>query len=50
MPLDLKITSDTAGIQISYNNTRGLSLDMSGTSDRMYKFDSAFFDFTLSAL
>ena len=50
MPLDLKITADTAGIQISYNNTRGLSLDMSGTSDRMYKFDSAFFDFTLSAL
>ena len=49
MPLDLKITADTAGIQISYNNTRGLSLDM-GNSNVMDKFDSAFFDFTLSAL
>ena len=50
MPLDLKITPDTTGIQLSYNNTRGISLDMSGTSNRMYKFDSAFFDFDLSAL
>ena len=50
MPLDLKITPDTTGIQISYNNTRGISLDMSSTSNQMYKFDSAFFDFDLSAL
>ena len=50
MPLDLKITPETTGIQISYNNTRGISLDMSSTSNQMYKFDSAFFDFSLSAL
>jgi hypothetical protein len=50
MPLDLKITPDTTGIQISYNNTRGISLDMSGTSNRMYKFDSAFFDFDLTTV
>ena len=50
MPLDLKITPETTGIQISYNNTRGISLDMSSTTNQMYKFDSAFFDFSLSAL
>ena len=50
MPLDLKITPETTGIQISYNNTRGISLDMSSTTNQMYKFDSAFFDFDLSAL
>jgi hypothetical protein len=50
MPLDLKITPDTTGIQLSYNNTRGISLDMSGTSNRMYKFDSAFFDFDLTTV
>ena len=50
MALDLKITPDTTGIQISYNNTRGMALDMGSTSNRIYKFDSAFFDFSLSAL
>ena len=50
MPLDLKITPDTTGIQISYNNTRGIGLDMSGTSNRIYKFDSAFFDFDLTTV
>ena len=50
MALDLKITPDTTGIQISYNNTRGMALDIGDTSDRIYKFDSAFFDFSLSAL
>ena len=50
MPLDLKITPETTGIQISYNNTRGISLDMSSTTNQMYKFDSAFFDFSLSTL
>ena len=50
MPLDLKITPETTGIQISYNNTRGISLDMSSTSNQMYKFDSAYFDFDVSAL
>ena len=50
MALDLKITPDTTGIQISYNNTRGMALDIGNTSDQIYKFDSAFFDFSLSAL
>ena len=49
MPLDLKITPDTTGIQIKYNNTRGISLTM-GNSNVMTQFDSAFFDFDLSAL
>ena len=50
MALDLKITPDTTGIQIKYNNTRGISLTMTSTLNRMYQFDSAFFDFDLSAL
>ena len=49
MALDLKITPDTTGIQIKYNNTRGLTLSM-GSSNVMNQFDSAFFDFSLSAL
>ena len=49
MPLDLKITPDTTGIQIKYNNTRGISLTM-GNSNVMTQFDSAFFDFDLLAL
>ncbi|MDC1279247.1 hypothetical protein N8Y94_02815 [Candidatus Pelagibacter ubique] len=49
MPIDLKITPETTGIQISYNNTRGISLTM-GSSNVMYMFDSAYFDFSLSAL
>ena len=49
MPLDLKITPDTTGIQIKYNNTRGLTLFME-SSNVIEKFDSAFFDFSLSAL
>ena len=49
MPLDLEITPDTTGIQIKYNNTRGISLTM-GNSNVMTQFDSAFFDFDLSAL
>ena len=49
MALDLKITPDTTGIQIKYNNTRGVVLAME-SSNVMEKFDSAFFDFDLSAL
>ena len=49
MPLDLKITPDTTGIQIKYNNTRGLTLFME-SSNVIEKFDSAFFDFSLSTL
>ena len=49
MALDLKITPDTTGIQIKYNNTRGLTLAME-SSNVIEKFDSAFYDFDLSAL
>ena len=49
MPLDLKITPETTGIQIKYNNTRGLTLFME-SSNVIEKFDSAFFDFSLSTL
>jgi len=49
MALDLKITPDTTGIQIKYNNTRGISLT-TGNSNVLNQFDSAFFDFDLSAL
>ena len=49
MPIDLKITPETTGIQISYNNTRGIGLTM-GASNVMTMFDSAYFDFSLSAL
>ena len=49
MALDLKITPDTTGIQIKYNNTRGLTLFME-SSNVIEKFDSAFFDFSLSTL
>ena len=49
MPIDLKITPETTGIQIRYNNTRGISLTM-GNSNVMTMFDSAYFDFSLSAL
>ena len=34
MALDLKITPETTGIQIKYNNTRGISLTM-GSSNVM---------------
>ena len=49
MPLDLKITPETTGIQISYNNTRGISLTM-GNSNVMTQFDSAFCDFDLTTV
>ena len=43
----ITIGPSTAGIQIKYNNTQGLKLDLNG-SDTFYKFDVAFFDFTLT--
>ena len=50
MPLALNITPMTNGIQIKYNNTRGLKLDMNGgVSNKFWKFDSAYFDFSLTA-
>ena len=50
MPLSLNITPMTNGIQIKYNNTRGFKLDMNqSVSNKFWKFDSAYFDFSLTA-
>ena len=43
------ISPQTIGLQIKYNNTQGLKLDMA-SDNVFYKFDSSFFDFTLTAL
>tara|TARA_B100001142_G_scaffold299910_1_gene324217 strand:- start:68 stop:1081 length:1014 start_codon:yes stop_codon:yes gene_type:complete len=50
MPFEplIEITPRTVGLQIEYNNTQGLKLDMQA-ANVFYKFDSAFFDFTLKA-
>jgi hypothetical protein len=47
----LVIGPRTAGIQISYNNTRGLRLNDGNGSDSnvIYLWDVAFFDFTMTA-
>jgi hypothetical protein len=47
MPMNLKITPETSGLQIRYNNTRGIKVDMSNTNNVIFKWDSAFFDFEL---
>ena len=44
----IEITPQTVGLQIEYNNTQGLKLDME-SDNVFYKFDSSFFDFTLKA-
>ena len=44
----ITIGPSTAGIQIAYNNTQGMLLDLS-SQDTFYKFNIAFFDFTLTA-
>ncbi len=51
MPLAkaVKITPQTSGLQIKYNNTRGLTKSMTGTTNMIGYFDSAFFDFDLIA-
>jgi len=49
MPMNLKITPETSGLQIRYNNTRGIKVDMSSTNNVIFKWDSAFFDFELIA-
>jgi len=50
VPLSLNITPMTNGIQIKYNNTRGFKLDMNeSVSNKFWKFDSAYFDFSLTA-
>ena len=51
MPLatTIKITPQTTGLQIKYNNTRGITLDMTNTTNEIDYFDSAYFDFDLIA-
>ena len=44
----LVIGPRTAGIQISYNNTRGLTLNDGGGSNVIYLWDVSFFDFTMT--
>jgi hypothetical protein len=51
MPLatTIKITPQTTGLQIKYNNTRGITLDMTSTTNEIDYFDSAYFDFDIIA-
>ena len=51
MPLatPIKITPETVGLQIKYNNTRGLAKSMTSTTNMIGYFDAAFFDFDLIA-
>ena len=51
MPLatTIKITPQTTGLQIKYNNTRGITLDMTNTTNEIDYFDSAYFDFDIIA-
>ena len=39
----------TAGIEIKYNNTRGMTLNDGGGTNRVYFWDMSFFDFTMTA-
>jgi hypothetical protein len=49
MPLatPMKITPQTIGLQIKYNNTRGITKSMTSTTNMIGYFDSAYFDFDL---
>ena len=51
MPLvnPIKITPETIGLQIKYNNTRGISKSMTSTTNMIGYFDAAYFDFDLIA-
>ena len=51
MPLatTIKITPQTTGLQIKYNNTRGITMSMTSTTNMIGYFDSAYFDFDLIA-
>lgn len=51
MPLatPMKITPQTTGLQIKYNNTRGITKSMTSTTNMIGYFDSAYFDFDLIA-
>ena len=44
----IEIAANTVGMQITYNNTQSLKLDLGGDSS-IYKWDVAFFDFTITA-
>jgi hypothetical protein len=46
----LNIGANTASIQVEFNNTQGLKLDDGGGNNRIFKWDVAFFDFTLTAI
>ena len=43
------IGPSTAGIEIKYNNSRGMALNDGGGTNRVYFWDMAFFDFTMTA-
>jgi hypothetical protein len=43
------IGPSTAGIEIKYNNTQGMALNDGGGTNRVYFWDMAFFDFTMTA-
>lgn len=43
------IGPSTSGLQMEYNTSQSMRLDMTNTNDDIYKFDVAFFDFTLKA-
>jgi len=49
----IEISANTVGMQIAYNNTRGLKLDLGDENEAdessIYKWDIAFFDFTITA-
>ena len=44
----IEIAANTVGMEIEYNNTQSLKLDLGGDSS-IYKWDVAFFDFTITA-
>ena len=43
------IDASTGGLQMEYNTTQSLALSMSNVTNDIYKFEVAFFDFTLKA-
>ena len=51
MPLGdpIVIDASTGGLEMEYNTTQSLALSMSNVTNDIYKFEVAFFDFTLKA-
>ena len=43
------ISPRTAGIEIKYNNSRGMTINDGGGTNRVYFWDMSFFDFTMTA-